>query len=78
MRLENIKFCHVCNSGNLTPLTNIPVPDVITDEEIIRTVLMCDDCDTMHYIENGQVSYEFSCKINDSIYTPKKEVEKKK
>jgi hypothetical protein len=77
MRLEDIKFCHVCNSSNLTPLLNIPVPDIITDEETIRTVLICDSCDTMHYIEDSQVSYEFSCKVNDSLYTPKKEIKVK-
>ena len=77
MRLEDIKFCHVCNSNNLTPLINIPVPNIITDEEEIRTVLMCNNCDTMHYIEEGQVNYEFSCKANYSLITHKKELRKK-
>lgn len=70
-RLEDIKFCHVCHSSSLFPISNVPVPDIFTDEEIRRDVLMCDDCETLHYIEEGQVSYEFSCKINVPTYDKK-------
>jgi hypothetical protein len=77
MRLEDIKFCHVCNSSSLTPLLNIPVPDIITDEEVIRTVLMCDSCETMHYIEDGMVNYEFTCRPSESLYTHKRDIKVK-
>lgn len=68
MRLEDIKNCHVCGSNNLTPFINIPVPDIMTNEDVMRNVLMCDECETLHFIEeNGDVSYEFSCRINEEI-----------
>jgi hypothetical protein len=66
-KLENIKNCHVCGGINLTPRLNIPIPDIFTDEEVLRDVLQCDDCDTIFYIDNGVISYEFSCKINEEI-----------
>ena len=68
MKLEQITNCHVCGCNSLTPLLNIPVPDIMTDEEVIRQVLVCNDCDTIHYIEDdGSIAYEFSCRINEEI-----------
>lgn len=67
MKLEDIKTCHVCGSIKLIPRLNIPIPEIMTNEEINRDVLQCDDCDTLHYIEDGGVSYEFSCKVNEYI-----------
>lgn len=66
-KLEDIRFCHVCHSSSLFPVSNVPIPDYFSDEEMRRDVLMCDDCETLHYVENGEISYEFSCKINESI-----------
>lgn len=71
MKLTDIKNCHVCNSNNLIPKYNIPVPDMFTDEETKRDVLFCGDCETMHYIEDGGISYEFTTKINQSIFDKK-------
>jgi hypothetical protein len=67
MRLENINACHVCGSSNLQPISKVPVPDIFTDEDILRDIVFCLDCETMHYIEDGDISYEFSCKMNSSI-----------
>jgi hypothetical protein len=67
MKLEDIKQCHVCGSYNLVPYPHIPIPDFYTDEDIYRDILLCNDCETSHYIEDGVVSYEFSCKINTQI-----------
>jgi hypothetical protein len=67
MRLENIRNCHVCSSTNLVPRLNVPIPDLMTDEETNKDVLQCDDCDTLHYIEEGSVSYEFSCRVNEYL-----------
>ena len=68
MRLEDVKKCSVCNSGNLIPHSNIPVPDIFTDIETCREVLQCEKCDTLHYIdEGGTISYEFSCKLGQNI-----------
>lgn len=66
-KLTDVKQCHVCYSIKLIPRYNIPIPDILTDEEIRRDVLQCDDCDTLHYIEDGEISYEFSCKIGKPI-----------
>ena len=70
-RLEDIKLCHVCSSSSLRPLINVPVPDIFSDEDIYRDVLMCNDCETIHYVDDGLISYEFSCKINESIFDKK-------
>ena len=64
-RLEDIKNCHVCGGTDLRPKVNIPIPDLFTDEEICRDVLQCHDCETLHYIDNGIINYEFSCKLNE-------------
>lgn len=66
-KLESIRNCHVCGGNDLVPMDNVPVPDIFTDEEIRRFVLFCNDCETIHYIDNGIISYEFSCKVNESI-----------
>jgi hypothetical protein len=73
-KLTDIKNCHVCSSPRLTPRYGIYVPDIFTDEEIKRNVLQCDDCDTLHYIDNGTISYEFSCKVNQSIFSKQHKV----
>lgn len=68
MKLEDIKNCHVCGSTNLIPRLNIPIPEMFTEEDTLRDVLFCDDCETIHYIEeSGQISYEFSCTLDKEI-----------
>jgi hypothetical protein len=67
MKLENINACHVCGSVNIQPLSKVPVPDFFTNEDILRDIVFCNDCETMHYIEDGTISYEFSCKMNSVI-----------
>lgn len=67
MRLEDIKACHVCNGINLKAIPRAPVEDLMTDEITYRDVLLCLDCDTVHYIENNSVSYEFSFKIANNV-----------
>jgi hypothetical protein len=47
------------------PMEGVLVTDFYTDEEIRRTVIFCNECETIHYIEDGIISYEFSCKINN-------------
>ena len=66
-KLEDIKNCHVCGSNNLTPLINIPVPEILTDEITMRSVLFCEECESLHYIEDGNISYEFSCTLGKDI-----------
>jgi hypothetical protein len=65
--LEDVHNCHVCGSVNLVPRYKVPIPDMFTEEEILRSCLQCDECDTLHYIDNGVISYEFSVKLNDQI-----------
>lgn len=66
-KLTDIKNCHVCGGTTLIPKVNIPIIDIFTDEEIYRTVLECHDCETLHYIREGKIEYEFSCKIDNLI-----------
>lgn len=70
-KLEEIKNCHVCGGSDLIPLLGVPVPDMMTDVEIIRNILLCNDCETVHYIDDGVISYEFSCKPNVLIGSKK-------
>ena len=67
MRLEDIKACHVCRGLNLKPILNTPVEDIMTQETTMKDVLLCLDCDTLHFIEDGVIAYEFSVKINSGI-----------
>jgi hypothetical protein len=64
-KLTDIKNCHVCGSIDIMPMEGVLVTDFYTDEEIRRTVIFCNECETIHYIEDGTISYEFSCKINN-------------
>lgn len=63
LNLNDIKECHVCHNNNLEILVNVPISNLLTDEETIQNVMKCNDCDTIHYIEEGEIRYEFSCKI---------------
>jgi hypothetical protein len=69
-KLEDITACHVCRGGNLQAIGQYPVEDIMTGESMNRTVLFCHDCETVHYIEYGEISYEFSYKIGQ--YYPSK------
>jgi hypothetical protein len=75
MILEDIKICHVCHGEKLGILRDILIPDLFTDEEVLRDVVRCYECDTLHYIEDGEVRYEFPItnKIPKNI---RKEIEK--
>jgi hypothetical protein len=66
-KLEDINNCHVCGGNNLVPRFKVPILDLYGDEEL-RTVIQCTDCDTLHYIDNGRIEYEFSVTLNESIY----------
>lgn len=65
MDINTIKNCHVCHGNNLIT-THFRIEDLFGDGEE-RTVRLCKDCDTIHYIEYGRVSYEFSPSIHKSI-----------
>ena len=67
-KLTSVKNCHVCGSLDLIPIYQVPIPDLYTDEDVLRNVLKCGECDTLHYIDNyGEVAYEFSVKVNKTI-----------
>jgi hypothetical protein len=66
-KLTDIKSCHVCNGINLIPKYNIPIPDMFTDEDVSTDILFCNDCETMHYISEGIICYEFNIDINKKI-----------
>jgi hypothetical protein len=63
MKLEDIKFCHVCKGSNLKPIIHTQMDDLMTNTLIYRDILLCLDCDTVHYIDEGAVAYEFLFKI---------------
>jgi len=65
--LEKIKNCHVCGGVQMVPRIQIPVPDIMTNEEILRDVLQCEECDTIHYIDDGTVAYEFTYRVGRTV-----------
>jgi len=67
MKLEDIKNCHVCGSINLIPRLNIPIAEFFVEEDTLRDVLFCDDCETIHYLSEGILNYEFSCTLDKEI-----------
>lgn len=71
MDIDNIVECHVCHGNNL-------IEEHLVIEDLFggvfeRSVKTCKDCDTIHYVHNGSVFYEFSLKINRA-YKPKEKV----
>jgi len=50
--------CIVCKSSKLNPFPNINVSDY--GEPIYKDVLLCLDCETMFYIDNGQLIKRFN------------------
>jgi hypothetical protein len=66
-RIEDITNCHVCGGNNMIPQAGVPIPDIMTDEEVKRDILFCVDCETSHYIDDGTIAYEFSYKIGQTI-----------
>ena len=73
-KLEDIKNCHVCGGKKLTPGLRVPISDILTGEEVIREALQCEECDTLHYVCDGIISYEFSCSTNKLIKTKDRQV----
>lgn len=67
MNIESISNCHVCH-GDKLHTTHLIIEDFLGDTRE-RLVKMCTECDTIHYVNNGVVFYEFSVKINKS-YSP--------
>lgn len=59
MKLEEVKFCKVCMSSNLRLEPLLTIDDVDTDLEKVVTAKVCEDCETIHFIENGNLAYQF-------------------
>lgn len=68
MKIEEISSCQVCRSTNLNQ-RHLTMEDFYgnVSEKLVK---ICTECDTIHYINNGIVLYEFSVKVNKS-YSPK-------
>lgn len=71
MTIDNVLSCHVCHGDKLI-MRHFIIEDFLGDTRE-RLVKMCTECDTIHYINNGVVFYEFSVKINKS-YAPKNKI----
>lgn len=63
MNIDDIVHCHVCHGGNFRLIKDAPIEDMFTEEVEKIDSLLCVDCDTMHYIKDGALNYEFSVKI---------------
>ena len=62
MELADIKQCRVCHGYDLVK-TTLLLQDVITDKYKLTNVILCSDCDTIHYIKNDSIFYEFNINI---------------
>lgn len=71
MNIYDIKRCHVCHGDNLIE-THLVIEDLFGNV-FERPVKICKDCDTIHYVHNNSVFYEFSLKVN-KYYKPKEKI----
>lgn len=62
MELADIKQCRVCHGYDLVK-TTLLLQDVITDKYKLTNVILCSDCDTIHYIKDDSIFYEFNINI---------------
>lgn len=69
MNIRTVNKCQVCGSTQLIENTCLIEEDSgFYSEKLCR---ICKECDTIHYIDNNMVMYEFSMKVN-KIYKPSK------
>lgn len=64
MKIEDITECSVCHDRNLIS-DKLYIEDFY-GELSLKDIKTCKECDTIHYIRNGVLLYEFSLKINKS------------
>lgn len=62
--LPNIDKCQQCKSMDLIPLRNVVCEDVMTNKDVTRDIIKCNECECIHYLNSGRLSYEF---IPDTI-----------
>jgi len=51
---STVKRCHVCGSGKLRLLR----PIELVDGTIIDSSVLCKTCNTIHYMEDGNLNYD--------------------
>ena len=62
MELADIKQCRVCHGYNLFKSTLL-LQDIISDKYKLTDVILCSDCDTIHYIKDDSIFYEFNINV---------------
>jgi len=68
MNISEIKQCKVCHGYNLSE-GSILLEDSLSETYKMTNVKICLDCDTIHYIRNNDIYYEFNIEINRHIIT---------
>lgn len=68
MNIKNLKKCSVCKGSNLEFIPKYEHEDIMLstlDEAVMRVdnVMLCKDCDAIHFIDLGHVCTEFSVKV---------------
>ena len=67
-KVKNITKCKICFSSNLEYIENFEHEDIVLNDYDSKTPpvlridesMVCKDCDTIHYIENGKEVFEFT------------------
>ena len=67
-KVKDITKCKICFSSNLEYIENFEHEDIVLNDYNSNTppvlrideTMVCKDCDTMHYIEDGNEVFEFT------------------
>jgi hypothetical protein len=74
MTLEEIKFCPTCLSANIVDTPSHTFETIKFDQEEEKEVTMdvkiCQDCETIIFIEDNRLCRQFSPKKDNYIYIP--------
>lgn len=62
LTIHNVHQCHICNSKNLVSLSDI----YLTNGQFIENANMCKKCQTIHYIDDNVVQYDFKFTYKDN------------
>ena len=55
--------CSCCGSTNLKDVKDFEMEHILTNAPMIRDVSICKECESVHYIENGRLSYEYTPEV---------------
>ena len=74
MKLEDIKFCPTCSFINLKYEPNYAYETIhyndIDEKEVVGEVLICKECSSLVFIEDGRMCRQFIPRREQFTYVP--------